>query len=661
MPLNANEEALLGEPSTASLEHDHQRVDHAPREQSKIGRWSLIALILNRTIGSGIFLTPHRVLAGTGCVGGALFLWTLGALISLCGLYVWLECGLSMPQRRVQGEMEPRGVPRSGGEKNFLEFMFPNDNPRLPHIRTTCSFAIMFILMYNLSGNALSFGLQVMTASGRYNRDTEEVPDRATAIGIAIAALSLVVLLHTFSRKGGILLNNIFAIIKVALLLAIIGMGIAKALGWSGGSADVIKNNFTKDVWKTQRSDVASWSDSLMLCMYAFSGFEQPFYVLAETKSPRKYFPRYTVLAMLIAMVLFFYLLVVDKGQVLPQTANGPPNTQDLATLFFDRLFADEHEKATRAMAAIIAVSIFGNLWVMTFTAARVKQEIAKEGILPWSLYIASAYRTPYGLMKSMISRSKLLDEEVEQAPTLAFGLHWLTSVFLIAVTAPITDPRRSYSVLVSLYTYTIVTVLGCWVSFGLLLTKARKSNWHWQQRRRYRPWLSPAHAIIYFAATAFMLVATFIPPQRGSPFHESVSGLPWYVVPLIGITAPLWGLLWFWGLLMHQWRIGRQLVVRREAYWAPDPDFTHEYVQLAEIVDHTWQIKPRDGMCDDFVQPEAGAVGMEEPLVTECQRAANIEDGPMLETGRDGGWNMNRNQRDLESRMRRASDGFND
>lgn len=126
MPLNENEKALLGRPATADIEYDHQRVDFAPEESSKFGRFTLVALILNRTIGSGIFLSPHRVLGGTGCVGGALFVWLLAAIISTCGLYVWLECGLSMPQRIVRGENKPRGVPRSGGEKNYLEYMFPN-------------------------------------------------------------------------------------------------------------------------------------------------------------------------------------------------------------------------------------------------------------------------------------------------------------------------------------------------------------------------------------------------------------------------------------------------------------------------------------------------------------------------------------------------------
>ena len=120
MPLNDNEIALLSTPSYDDFDEGHQRLEFTPGAKDKIGRLTIIALILNRTIGSGIFLTPYRILAGTGCVGGALMLWTLGFLISLCGLYCWLECGLSMPQRTVRGETEPRGVPRSGGEKNYV-------------------------------------------------------------------------------------------------------------------------------------------------------------------------------------------------------------------------------------------------------------------------------------------------------------------------------------------------------------------------------------------------------------------------------------------------------------------------------------------------------------------------------------------------------------
>ena len=512
-----------------------------------------------------------------------------------------------------------------------------------------------------------------MTASGIYTYDPDRpqvVPDQGIAVGIAIGTLTFVVLLHMFSRRGGILVNNAFAVVKVALLLAIICLGIAKAAGRFGGPGDVIRNNFTHGVFKTQRSDAASWSNSLMFCMYSFSGYEQPFYILAEAKSPRKYFPKYTVLALIIAMVLFLlvnisFLLVVDvhMDNVIPRE-NGLPLSRDMATLFFDHLFQDT-ERASRAMAGLIALSIFGNLVVMTFTAARVKQEIAKEGILPWSLFFATSYITPFGLWKSWMSGTKSSGKEVEQAPTAAFCLHWFTSVLLILVTLPISDPTKSYSALVSLYSYVIVVLIGCWVSTGLLLIKLRRSKWHWQKTRRYRPWLSPAHAIIYAVATAFMLITAFIPPKRGSPYHQSVTGFPWYIIPAIGITAPFWGVLWYWGLLIHEWRIGKQLEVSRTAYWIKDPDCDDEhveYIQDLEIIDHFWQITARDNMSDKFSMTER------EPVVNSANDQSPNTHGDAIGGDDDGGLEhgggrrrdgANDRRHGPATRLRRLSDGF--
>jgi amino acid transporter len=666
MVLTANEIALLSQPGSDGLEYNHQRIDYAPAEARKIGKYTVVALILNRTIGSGIFLVPHRVLAGTGCVGGALLLWVLGATLSLCGLYVWLECGLSMPLRRIREDDELRGVPRSGGEKNFLEFMFPSSRLRLSHIRTTCSFAIMFTLLYNLSGNAISFSIQVMVASGIYDPTTNEIPDRGTAVGIAIATLTFVVLLHTFSRRGGIFVNNAFAVVKVGLLLAIICLGIAKAAGRFPNrpeanepaesfktNSQVINANFTSGTFANARTDAASWSNSLMLCMYAFSGFEQPFYILAETKRPRRYFPKYTALAMGIAAVLFLavnisYLLVVDKDLIL----NDTTHKRDFASLFFEELFPGNDRKAGKAMAALIAISIFGNLIVMTFTAARVKQEIAKEGILPYSLFFATSYITPYGLWQKWKAKHELADHDVEQAPTAAFLLHWITSVFLVLLTIPIKDPRMAYSALVSLYSYTIVTLLGCWVAVGLIMIKARRSVWQWQTRRRYRPWLSPVHAVLYFVATLFMLVAAFIPPHEDSPYHKNVTGFEFYVIPAIGLTAPFWGILWYWGLLIYEYCIGKRLDVTKYVYLAPDPDEPGEYVQRAETVDHTWEIITGDNMSDRFARRSSeGEEVVKQRFVATQQHAPSSDADSIFGAAHD--------DRTRHAPAQRMSDGF--
>ena len=136
------------------------------------------------------------------------------------------------------------------------------------------------------------------------------------------------------------------------------------------------------------------------------------------------------------------------------------------------------------------------------------------------------------------------------------------------------------------------------------------------------------------------MLVTAFVPPSKGSPYHVSVTGFHWYIAPVIGITGPLSGILYYWGLLAYERKSDKQLVVKRTPFWMKDPDCPPEYVQKAEVIDHVWQTRPRAGGDHSFAQDE----GAKEP-VTRQQKATPSEDGsgpdhsgPFGPTGRQ--WN---------------------
>ena len=95
------------------------RKTYAPSRRQKIHSFTVACLIFNRTIGSGIFVTPSQILLATNSVGVSLLFWFIGGCISLCGLLVWLEFGLSTPRRKVS-DGDVQSVPRSGGEKNYV-------------------------------------------------------------------------------------------------------------------------------------------------------------------------------------------------------------------------------------------------------------------------------------------------------------------------------------------------------------------------------------------------------------------------------------------------------------------------------------------------------------------------------------------------------------
>jgi amino acid transporter len=144
-------------------------------------------------------------------------------------------------------------------------------------------YGIVFILLGNLSGNALELGKYLLLAAGKNEADDSlSTSHHAEVIGIAIAALTLAIVIHMASRGGGILLNNAFAIFKTLLLIFIIILGFlyrGKVNIDSDDSAAHENNNFsTKTSFSNSTKHVGNYTLALLNILYSYSGYEQPFY-----------------------------------------------------------------------------------------------------------------------------------------------------------------------------------------------------------------------------------------------------------------------------------------------------------------------------------------------------------------------------------------------
>ena len=94
-----------------------------------------------------------------------------------------------------------------------------------------------------------------------------------------------------------------------------------------------------------------------------------------------------------------------------------------------------------------------------------------------------------------------------------------------------------------------------------------------------------------------------------------------------------------------------------REAYWARDPGCPGEYTQLAEIIDHTWEVATRDDMSDEFEKPRTALL---EPRDVAMARVSSPvpgdgSNGQLLEEGKAG----SRVRRQDVGILRRLSDSF--
>jgi amino acid transporter len=182
----------------------------------------------------------------------------------------------------------------------------------------TVLFGISFLFFGTMAGNAMNFGISILevqrplselNASGEAVSAVNNGAVRGIAIGVSIAAC----LLHTLSRRGGILLNNIFAYVKVGMLLVVIittiiysfGNGFKNIPGYPPRDETVTANLGLSHSFQHATKSPHGYADAFLDVIYTFAGFEQANYVLGEIKRPHQRFPLGVIFGVGIVSVLY--------------------------------------------------------------------------------------------------------------------------------------------------------------------------------------------------------------------------------------------------------------------------------------------------------------------------------------------------------------------
>lgn len=140
---------------------------------------------------------------------------------------------------------------------------------------------MLFIVLGNTAGNAIIFAQYILRAQ-KYSQEELDNPSHELEWlikGLAVSAITGACLLHGLWRAGGILINNVFATIKCCFLLVFIAAGFA----FSAGVGHVPKPSpsnldptisFMANVEGGARGKVYGYSQSLLLVIFAYSGYE---------------------------------------------------------------------------------------------------------------------------------------------------------------------------------------------------------------------------------------------------------------------------------------------------------------------------------------------------------------------------------------------------
>lgn len=568
---NSESAPLLIHSNTAEPPHtttdDGEAFDDVPRERRQLGLASAVFLVFNKIIGTGIYATPATILvASDGVIAVSFIMWLVGAAIAMSGTAVYVELGT--------------GLPRSGGEKNYLEYIY-----RRPLYLVTCVFTFYTLIMGSAAANSIVFGEYLANAispssSSSSSSDTTTTPPLLPTL-LASAALLLTPLIHGLLPVSfGLRLQNLLGVIKFFVLasMAFIGGAIVlgvPGLGWDGGRGSM---TWTR-IWESWEADVSGesgkgvWSvgwngfvSGLFNVIWSYIGYSNANYALSEIRNPVRTIKIAGPLAvggvtLVYLCINMAYFGVVRKEEFL-EMGRGEGKGRIVAALFFRNLFGAGTE---RALSLFIALSTLGNILTGQFVQARVIQELGRSGILPFSSFFAS--NKPAGL------------------PFAGLCTQALISMMLL-VGVPKGD---AYTAIISTSSYSL-SLVNMFVSAGLLLLttsfyKSYARSWSNEDKsaatdddeteplhpvtspvspcsiehahstfvgEEQEPWNPPFKAyrwavLLFLVSNVFLVVVPFVPPssEQGRVYRR----LPYWTHPVASCAVSLIGLTYwyFW------------------------------------------------------------------------------------------------------------------
>src|SRR2546422_6170282 len=297
-----------------------------------IRRWDLVAVTINGIIGAGIFGLPSKVY---GLIGG----YSLIAFVA-CALVVML---IVLSFAEVGSRFDQTGGPYLYAREAF---------------GPTVAFEVGWLIwLARLTAFAANCNLLVSYVGYFWPPANSTIP---RALIITLVVLALTILNITGVRQAAIA-SDIFTIGKLIPMLVFIAVGFffinpqAFALG--------------------ARPATGAFSQSVLLLLYAFTGFEMAAIPAGETRDPQKHLPRALLIAT--AVVAFTYILiqVVCIG-TLPELAKSAKPLADAGQRFMGTA-------GGALISAGVIISIAGNLNIVLLSGSRVPFAIAEQNQLP--------------------------------------------------------------------------------------------------------------------------------------------------------------------------------------------------------------------------------------------------------------------------------------
>ncbi len=311
-----------------------------------IRRWDLVAITINGIIGAGIFGLPSKVYALIGT-------YSLIAFVA-CAIVVAL---IILCFAEVSSRFEETGGPYLYAREAFqpavaFEIGWLIWLARVTAFAANCNLLINYISYFWLSATTPFW--------------------RASVIVLVVTVL---VIINLLGIRQAAIVSNLFTVGKLVPIIIFIAAGLffLNKGAYEFGPAPT----------------TGAFSQSVLLLVYAFTGFEMATIPAGEVRDPQRNLPRALLIAILVVAVLYIMIQVVCVG-TLPGLAQSQKPLADAGSQFLGA-----------AGGAIISagaiISITGNLNILLLSGSRLPFAMAEQKQLP--AFIGNVHRrffTPY-------------------------------------------------------------------------------------------------------------------------------------------------------------------------------------------------------------------------------------------------------------------------
>src|SRR6266705_1047292 len=232
-----------------------------------IGFVTACSIVIANIIGTGIFTSLGFQLNDIQSGFALLILWVIGGIVALCGALCYGELAAALP--------------RSGGEYHFLSRIY---HPALG-------------FMAGFVSATVGFAAPIALAAMAFGKYLQGVFDFGSPVFLSFAVVWLVALFHLGNLRVGSMFQNLWTVLKLLLITALIGAGFfvqpKEAISFLPAPGDMMS------------IFGAPFAVALVYVMYSYSGGNAAAYIIGEIKRPEKNVPRSLLAGTVIVLAIY--------------------------------------------------------------------------------------------------------------------------------------------------------------------------------------------------------------------------------------------------------------------------------------------------------------------------------------------------------------------